>query len=109
MDSKSCDIGTSMPCSLALVISACAIGCSASRWTDAATRSTSSSVSPSAAVVFTTRCEPRVSVPVLSNTTVRSEEHTSDIQSLMRISYAVFCLKKQNTNNKNQTKTIQHE
>src|SRR3546814_1049431 len=25
----------------------------------------------------------------------RSEEHTSDIQSLMRISYAVFCLKKQ--------------
>src|SRR3546814_7292582 len=27
----------------------------------------------------------------------RSEEHTSDIQSLMRISYAVFCLKKQNT------------
>src|SRR3546814_514649 len=27
----------------------------------------------------------------------RSEEHTSDLQSLMRISYAVFCLKKQNT------------
>src|SRR3546814_2428563 len=26
---------------------------------------------------------------------VRSEEHTSEIQSLMRISYAVFCLKKQ--------------
>src|SRR3546814_4819892 len=26
----------------------------------------------------------------------RSEEHTSDIQSLMRISYAVFCLKKKN-------------
>src|SRR3546814_6491571 len=30
----------------------------------------------------------------------RSEEHTSELQSLMRISYAVFCLKKQNTNNK---------
>src|SRR3546814_3973831 len=32
---------------------------------------------------------------------VRSEEHTSELQSLMRISYAVFCLKKkkQNTNN----------
>src|SRR3546814_9377292 len=28
----------------------------------------------------------------------RSEEHTSELQSLMRISYAVFCLKKNNTN-----------
>src|SRR3546814_3453114 len=28
----------------------------------------------------------------------RSEEHTSELQSLMRISYAVFCLKKQNHN-----------
>src|SRR3546814_9060523 len=28
----------------------------------------------------------------------RSEEHTSELQSLMRISYAVFCLKKTNTN-----------
>src|SRR3546814_3008779 len=27
---------------------------------------------------------------------VRSEEHTSELQSLMRMSYAVFCLKKQN-------------
>src|SRR3546814_6589796 len=27
----------------------------------------------------------------------RSEEHTSELQSLMRISYAVFCLKKNNT------------
>src|SRR3546814_2425129 len=36
---------------------------------------------------------------------LRSEEHTSELQSLMRISYAVFCLKKKNThtnkNNKN--------
>src|SRR3546814_14759918 len=29
----------------------------------------------------------------------RSEEHTSELQSLMRISYAVFCLKKKQTNN----------
>src|SRR3546814_437005 len=29
----------------------------------------------------------------------RSEEHTSELQSLMRISYAVFCLKKKNINN----------
>src|SRR3546814_7842269 len=30
---------------------------------------------------------------------IRSEEHTSELQSLMRISYAVFCLKKKKTNN----------
>src|SRR3546814_2336715 len=30
-------------------------------------------------------------------TRARSEEHTSELQSLMRISYAVFCLKKQKT------------
>src|SRR3546814_2116506 len=35
-----------------------------------------------------------------TGTAVRSEEHTSELQSLMRISYAVFCLK-----NKNKTKT----
>src|SRR3546814_2157293 len=29
----------------------------------------------------------------------RSEEHTSELQSLMRISYAVFCLKKKNVKN----------
>src|SRR3546814_2644636 len=32
---------------------------------------------------------------------LRSEEHTSELQSLMRISYAVFCLKKKNNTNKN--------
>src|SRR3546814_8399927 len=31
-----------------------------------------------------------------SSSRVRSEEHTSELQSLMRISYAVFCLKKKN-------------
>src|SRR3546814_7441711 len=35
----------------------------------------------------------------------RSEEHTSEIQSLMRISYAVFCLKKKKT----KIKHIKHE
>src|SRR3546814_3967841 len=34
-------------------------------------------------------------------TITRSEEHTSELQSLMRISYAVFCLKKK--------KTLQHD
>src|SRR3546814_2406555 len=32
---------------------------------------------------------------------VRSEEHTSELQSLMRISYAVFCLKKKNIHTQN--------
>src|SRR3546814_2211001 len=38
----------------------------------------------------------------------RSEEHTSELQSLMRISYAVFCLKKKNNeqNNKQQHSKI---
>src|SRR3546814_1321795 len=43
----------------------------------------------------------RVSAP--SETRIRSEEHTSELQSLMRISYAVFCLKKK----KNIRSTIQ--
>src|SRR3546814_7000393 len=34
----------------------------------------------------------------------RSEEHTSELQSLMRISYAVFCLKKKKTNTQRPTK-----
>src|SRR3546814_6191203 len=45
----------------------------------------------------------------------RSEEHTSELQSLMRISYAVFCLKKKKNNNREdkacyqyQTTTKQH-
>src|SRR3546814_7373387 len=33
---------------------------------------------------------------------IRSEEHTSELQSLMRISYAVFCLKKKKKNIKDQ-------
>src|SRR3546814_10323555 len=36
--------------------------------------------------------------------THRSEEHTSELQSLMRISYAVFCLKKKNKNDNIKTK-----
>src|SRR3546814_3232900 len=43
-------------------------------------------------------------VPIL-----RSEEHTSELQSLMRISYAVFCLKKKNNNTKSrEVKSIMH-
>src|SRR3546814_1269390 len=54
-----------------------------------------------------------------SRSTSRSEEHTSELQSLMSISYAVFCLKKkkehdkndkkhQNTNKKNKKASIIH-
>src|SRR3546814_2962798 len=35
-------------------------------------------------------------------TVIRSEEHTSELQSLMRISYAVFCLKKKKKKSRNQ-------
>src|SRR3546814_10512826 len=44
--------------------------------------------------------------PILEK--LRSEEHTSELQSLMRISYAVFCLKKKkNTNNTKAKQAIQ--
>src|SRR3546814_7229239 len=36
-------------------------------------------------------------VPQAGGVSARSEEHTSELQSLMRISYAVFCLKKKKT------------
>src|SRR3546814_2946710 len=38
----------------------------------------------------------------------RSEEHTSELQSLMRISYAVFCLKKKNVHNAKQKERVKH-
>src|SRR3546814_9232228 len=38
----------------------------------------------------------------------RSEEHTSELQSLMRISYAVFCLKKKNKNKYHNQQKIPH-
>src|SRR3546814_6137834 len=50
----------------------------------------------------------------LETTHVRSEEHTSELQSLMRISYAVFCLKKKKKHNTStqhtqKTQTQTHE
>src|SRR3546814_5218702 len=39
---------------------------------------------------------------------VRSEEHTSELQSLMRISYAVFCLKKKTIHNVHNTVHMLH-
>src|SRR3546814_6541003 len=52
--------------------------------------------------------------PVPARSLIRSEEHTSELQSLMRISYAVFCLKKKTQHqhtplhNKNTSDTINH-
>src|SRR3546814_8654095 len=39
----------------------------------------------------------------------RSEEHTSELQSLMRISYAVFCLKKKTKKSERQDTTTKHK
>src|SRR3546814_6889527 len=44
-----------------------------------------------------------------SGAAARSEEHTSELQSLMRISYAVFCLKKKQEKKLTNTKTDPHE
>src|SRR3546814_5238350 len=47
---------------------------------------------------------PAASPPILiTSLGQRSEEHTSELQSLMRISYAVFCLKKKTKNTNNHT------
>src|SRR3546814_8886444 len=42
------------------------------------------------------RYNAHTSSPSFASARSRSEEHTSELQSLMRISYAVFCLKKKN-------------
>src|SRR3546814_8432400 len=44
-------------------------------------------------------------LPILFGSGARSEEHTSELQSLIRISYAVFCLKKKKNPHKRQTIT----
>src|SRR3546814_5774556 len=44
----------------------------------------------------TESCTSRPASPAAPANNGRSEEHTSELQSLMRISYAVFCLKKKN-------------
>src|SRR3546814_6843192 len=64
------------------------------------------------------RCRARWSAPrcraawqsPLHSCVARSEEHTSELQSLMRISYAVFCLKKKTHNIPNkQNRTLRYE
>src|SRR3546814_4386323 len=65
----------------------------------AATKRALQSLTMSTAVVVAPRgitCN--LVAPGAVDTEFRSEEHTSELQSLMRISYAVFCLKKKNNN-----------
>src|SRR3546814_6482791 len=52
-------------------------------------------VEPLLAAAPLRRCFPLL-LEVTNFVPLRSEEHTSELQSLMRISYAVFCLKKKN-------------
>src|SRR3546814_6020302 len=47
-------------------------------------------------------------LPHLDFLSVRSEEHTSELQSLMRISYAVFCLKKKKQRHRYLTSKSRH-
>src|SRR3546814_2330176 len=51
------------------------------------------------------RCKARAFLHREGKARGRSEEHTSELQSLMRISYAVFCLKKKNNNQNTQIHT----
>src|SRR3546814_1898290 len=56
-------------------------------------------------LLVSVRSGARASMPGMMD---RSEEHTSELQSLMRISYAVFCLKKKNNKpQQNPTTTLQ--
>src|SRR3546814_8033047 len=51
------------------------------------------------------RCSEDARPPRIAIRSIRSEEHTSELQSLMRISYAVFCLKKKQPNYSSISKT----
>src|SRR3546814_10264610 len=54
----------------------------------------------------TRRAARAVSGSATRNRQARSEEHTSELQSLMRISYAVFCLKKKTTTHTSKYQTL---
>src|SRR3546814_3063945 len=113
------DQATTSPCRLLpkLTLSPAATGVSGSV-TDASLMR----IAPSATLRFTSLLEDAKPRPVSACITVmpgpanvtvgrlaRSEEHTSELQSLMRISYAVFCLKKKTTTpQQNKTQESSH-
>src|SRR3546814_10547360 len=57
------------------------------------------------ALLLAAGCTPQI-IPASPEPAERSEEHTSELQSLMRISYAVFCLKKKTP--QQQMQRLQH-
>src|SRR3546814_3118658 len=57
--------------------------------------------------ISTTEAGVDITASIVPRSHSRSEEHTSELQSLMRISYAVFCLKKKNITNVTQTTLTQ--
>src|SRR3546814_9551291 len=67
-------------------------GVGASTWPSTGEGALSSAISPGSS--------PTLRIGAGSAFSNRSEEHTSELQSLMRISYAVFCLKKKNKTHK---------
>src|SRR3546814_8232880 len=69
-------------------------------------RSTSSAGFTASGEANTTLASSKFQKCASSYSITRSEEHTSELQSLMRISYAVFCLKKKNNTNHNQKPKI---
>src|SRR3546814_2609835 len=69
------------------------------RVNDAEHRATRRTVNPSAGSMI----EQRGNTHSSEQCVIRSEEHTSELQSLMRISYAVFCLKKKKNKKHKQT------
>src|SRR3546814_9166632 len=90
----------------------CAASASTSRMSSKASSTTSADTGPAtrAQISFVTSLKSRPDLAISDGLVVtpssrpvaasRSEEHTSELQSLMRISYAVFCLKKKTTHHK---------
>src|SRR3546814_1516971 len=63
-------------------------------------------------IAFAGLARPAVTAPVVrdhAKALPRSEEHTSELQSLMRISYAVFCLKKKKRSKAGDTQATKHK
>src|SRR3546814_4326627 len=73
-----------------------------SAWVASATSEAASPVAAAAASVPSAIASPASDIAAAAESP-RSEEHTSELQSLVRISYAVFCLKKKKHNRKNTT------
>src|SRR3546814_9746928 len=67
------------------------------RWLSPCTERTSVRIIPCDESRTSLTCAGTIGVLKLGQPQPRSEEHTSELQSLMRISYAVFCLKKKKT------------